>query len=160
GVATVDLAGGRGVHIGAGLGFLALSRALEREREGTHRVAMGRVRAFQAGCKKRWITSMTPLGVGKHVVAPKAQDPVALLLEPRGASGIVLRLDRMLAAVDLDDQQSILGKKIGDVGADGHLATEFHTVELTVAKGLPELVLRVRRLPAEFVGALLGENVP
>jgi hypothetical protein len=71
-----------------------------------------------------------------HIVVPEAQDGVAERCQPSVALEIVLALG-MLAAVDFDHQLEARAAEVGEVVADGMLAPEVDTLELSAAQVLP-----------------------
>jgi hypothetical protein len=53
-------------------------------------------------------------------------------------------LRRVLPTVDLYDETMSSRQKIHDIRADGDLASEFHTVDLTIAQPMPEPPFGIR----------------
>ena len=53
-------------------------------------------------------------------------------------------IDRVLAAIDLDDKAVFQAIEIDDIGADRLLAAEFHASQLTIPQVTPEQFLGFR----------------
>ena len=78
------------------------------------------------------------LDVFHHLVIPKPQYFIALLLKPIGASCIVSLLTRVLASIYLDDQAPFEASKIDNIPADRVLPTEPVPIHLAIAKVRPQ----------------------
>src|SRR5215813_12059203 len=64
------------------------------------------------------------IGIGQDLVIPEAEGAVALGFEPLGARLVSFRIERVLTAVDFDDQLRGGAKEIDNVGTDRRLAPE------------------------------------
>jgi hypothetical protein len=90
----------------------------------------------------------------QHLVVPKSQHRIAILLQPRGASFIFLLPEGMLAAVYFHDQHSVQTDEVGDEGPDGTLAAEFATFDLPLFQSMPQGTLGIRHAVAQMPGLL------
>ena len=75
----------------------------------------------------------------QHIVLPEAQDQKAFTFEPCGSfliSGSIAGVC-VLATIELDDEFWVEARKIDDVLAQRHLASQAMTIELTVSKSPP-----------------------
>ena len=68
--------------------------------------------------------------VPKHLVVPETHDFVAPSFEPRCALFVFFDRERVLPAVDLNDQVLCQAREIDDVRTDRHLSSEAITEEL------------------------------
>jgi hypothetical protein len=82
-------------------------------------------------------------GIRKHFVAPESDDLIALLLEPGGPSLIVVPLNCVLAAIDLDDKATIGCEEIHHVGAERNLPAKLNAIDLAIAEPMPEPALGI-----------------
>ena len=55
-------------------------------------------------------------GVGKHLIAPKSDDAIALGFEPGCPPLIVVHVKGMLAAIDFDNETTIGSHEVDEVG--------------------------------------------
>ncbi len=98
------------------------------------------------------------IGIAENVVVPEAQNLEALAFEPGRARGVRVPPARVLAAVDLDDEEALETGEIDDVTPDGRLAAEPAIVEPSVAQARPQPALGVGRGLAEGAGARRGRG--
>src|SRR5689334_10640194 len=68
-----------------------------------------------------------PVGVGKHVIVPEADDTITACLEPEHAR---LPVIGMLSAIDLDDELRLGAKEIDDIGSERMLVAKAESFEL------------------------------
>jgi hypothetical protein len=84
----------------------------------------------------------------QYIVVPEAHDRKSLAVKP-----IIARKVRcspgMLAAIDLDHDTLLEGKKIGDIPAKRNLAAKLCCGEATIAEYVPELPLCIGHLAAK-----------
>ena len=90
--------------------------------------------------------------VRQHIIIPETEDLESLGFQERGAFGVA-RL-AMLATIDLDDQHRIEASEVRDIGQQAVLETELEPVDLAVADGLPEFLLRIRSVTTELRGVV------
>jgi hypothetical protein len=94
------------------------------------------------------------LGVGERVVVPEAEHAIAEGLQQGSATGVVLHVRRMLAAVQLDDQLPLATAEVHDIWADGHLTRELGTEQAPIAKTRPEAAFHVGLTTTEPAGVV------
>jgi hypothetical protein len=78
-----------------------------------------------------------PGPVAKHVVIPKSQNPESLALEPSAPLGIAVSLQRVLTAIDFNDQLRFKTHKVDDVGTDRLLPAKAMVHDLPTAQQCP-----------------------
>ena len=71
---------------------------------------------------------------------------------------VVLDVETMLIAVDLDDDHCFETGEVGEVGADRNLAPELAREDLTVSKLIPEPALGLGHLTPEFAGTTISDG--
>ena len=86
---------------------------------------------------------MDTIEIFQDLVVPKPQNAITLVLHERSSRGFAARRAVVLAAVDFHYQPGLVAHKIGNVGADWHLATEFVPLHLMRAQYLPHAALRL-----------------
>jgi hypothetical protein len=64
--------------------------------------------------------------IAKHVIIPESQHAISMLGEPPVAHRVAL-VDRVLAAVDFNDEPLLATNEIDDVGSDRFLTDELVT---------------------------------
>jgi hypothetical protein len=85
----------------------------------------------------------------EHVIICEANDPIAMLrIQPLRAFGIVLLLQGVNVAVDLNDQLRCCAEEVDDEIADRMLFPEVSARHLMATETLPELDLSRRHLAA------------
>jgi hypothetical protein len=99
----------------------------------------------------------------QHVVIPETKHVETLTLQVRGSGRVAL--NRMLAAINFDNQASLGTQKVNDISIDLHLATESKTRELAITKDAPQIALGVGRILAKrscFAGQMMWscQNAP
>jgi len=78
----------------------------------------------------------------KHVIICEAHDAIAMLrIQPPGAFGIILLLEGMSVAVNLNDQLRCCAEEVDYEIVDRMLFPEVGASQLMVAQTLPELDL-------------------
>jgi hypothetical protein len=91
-----------------------------------------------------------PICILERVVVPDSDDAKTLGFEPSRALSIMRCYDRMLAAIDLDDQLPFEADEIYDVSPNRSLPPELQSLELSKAKAGPETALCVCQLLPEL----------
>jgi hypothetical protein len=92
-------------------------------------------------------------GIRQNIVIPQAQNAVALG-EEKGIAPFVSRIDRVLPAIDLDNQTALAADKIDDVRTNRLLAHEFAVSQSSWAKMIPEFQFGVGRVAAKAARAI------
>jgi hypothetical protein len=72
-----------------------------------------------------------PIRVLERVIVPNSDDAESLSFEPGRAHAIMRRCDRVLAAIDFDDQLLLEADEIDDISTNRSLASEFQAIELS-----------------------------
>ncbi|MBB3343786.1 hypothetical protein FHW73_001652 [Luteimonas sp. RC10] len=91
------------------------------------------------------------LGTLEDVVIPEAQDPEALLIQPRVANCVFRRIG-VLAAVRLDDQACTEMHEVHDVRTDRLLTAELLSIESVGAEMTPKHVLGFGHVSTQLSG--------
>ena len=103
-----------------------------------------------------------PVGLLERLQIVETQHQQALLCQvcvPVLVPGLVGGLE-MLAAVEFDHEARGGAVEIDDVGADRFLAIELEAMELLATQAMPELLLGIGLVAAEFAGeGFLGGSV-
>jgi hypothetical protein len=86
------------------------------------------------------------VGVLQHLVIPEAQDAVAARSEIRCLDFVVLRLIRMLAAIDLNDDSTFDRTEVGEVRTNRKLTAELNVAQSPASKMTPENLFSWRLL--------------
>ena len=77
------------------------------------------------------------LGLGQHLVIPEPKHAVPLALQPPRPLLIILLLLEVLAAIDLNDEASLMADEVNDVSPQHHLSAELNTMHLATTKSGP-----------------------
>src|SRR5215469_959408 len=93
------------------------------------------------------------LRIVQNLVVPEPQDAVALAFQELSAAHLLLRLEIMLAAIDLDDQSCPVADVVGYKPPDWHLTAKPVPFGLPQSQHLPEPYLGFGHLAAESTGA-------
>jgi hypothetical protein len=88
----------------------------------------------------------------QHLVVPEPQHAITFGLEEQSPLGFERQRAVMLAAVDFNDQSSLVACKIRDVGAERHLTAELISTDLAQAQHSPDPAFRVRHVPPQRAG--------
>jgi hypothetical protein len=94
------------------------------------------------------------VGLLKHIVVPKPEDPITDRLEFSGALQVGFPGQSMVTTVDLNDQPSGLTGEIDDVIPNGHLAAKAQAVELMSANPHPQALFGVGHACAQHASLL------
>ena len=94
-----------------------------------------------------------PVSVLHHIVIPKPQNNETLIAEPNITLSIIFCVLRVLSAVELNDHSFPQTRKIDNVASQWLLPTEFATVNLPVAKFLPQQLLGIGRVFSQLARA-------
>ena len=76
--------------------------------------------------------------ITKHVVIPKARDAKPFLLKPCSTIRIILAIERVLSAVEFDNESMFETNKVDDKSPQRNLAAKFKLTEAPTAKTLPD----------------------
>ncbi len=79
----------------------------------------------------------------KYLIVPKPEHAKPLLPKPRCTSFVVIKLDSVLTAVQLDDQSMRKRNEINDIVADGSLSSEFDSIHLANTQMPPQSILSI-----------------
>ena len=96
------------------------------------------------------------IDVPKRLIIPKPQNPIPPRLQPLGSLGVVIRLRRMLTAVQFHYQ--VFGKayEIHDIPSDSRLTPEFVSKQSLVSEMPPQRPFGVGGVSSESLGARGG----
>jgi hypothetical protein len=86
--------------------------------------------------------------VVQHFIVPEAEDLVAFAIQEASALGVVFTSDRVLTAVDLDDQPGPVRGEIRVVGAERHLEAKLRLAKM-LAQRIPETPFRLGHRPPQ-----------
>lgn len=92
----------------------------------------------------------TALIIAQHLIVPEAQDTIAFRFQNLRPGCVAFR--GVLAAIDFDDDPVMMACEIGNVVADGNLATETGVGE-ELAQKSPHALFCGRWRTAQFTGA-------
>jgi hypothetical protein len=93
------------------------------------------------------------IAIRQNVIVPKADNPPAMALEPRGAL-LVIVIVEMLAAISLHDETMHNTSEVRDEWPDRALTTEFVALEPISPQHRPEPALGIGHGVAKFAGLL------
>ncbi|HWB48191.1 MAG TPA: hypothetical protein VG651_03700 [Stellaceae bacterium] len=91
---------------------------------------------------------MDAFEVCEHLVVPKSQNPITLVLQEGGPFDFRRRQGIVLPAVDLHNQSGFMAHEIGDVTTEGYLAAKLAAAHLLGAERLPEPPFRLCHIPS------------
>ncbi len=91
--------------------------------------------------------------VFSQLVVPKSDDTISLFFQPTRALRIVFSLQRVLTAVQFQNQPLIKANEIHNVLSKRYLATEFELAETAVAQFRPKQSLSVGQFSAKRTSA-------
>ena len=86
------------------------------------------------------------LDILENLIVPKSQNSKAFATEPGSSFSVGVDPQRMLAAVDFDDEFCLETNEIGDKGSDRGLAAKMMTVDLPASQMGPKALFRVGHL--------------
>jgi hypothetical protein len=87
------------------------------------------------------------VGIGEDFVVPEAQNAISLGREQCSTPRIAVALDRMLTAVELDDQATLGTAEVDDERPDRMLTPDLDAHESPITQTRPQATLRVRLRP-------------
>ena len=88
-----------------------------------------------------------------HLVVPKADDGVAFAFEIVSSAGVLFGIERMLAAVEFDDEPGLGAGEISDEWSDGDLPLPFEAADLAIAQAGPKFGFDLGLISSERPGA-------
>ena len=100
------------------------------------------------------------LEILQDLVVPESDDPESLSLQPVRAPGIGRLLDRVLPAIQFDDESLLEAEEIHVIGSDGNLGSESMPVELLAPKPSPKVALRIGRNFPKLTSSLDAYRAP
>lgn len=80
-------------------------------------------------------------GLLQSLIIPKPQHPITLSIQKRRPPLVILKLFRMLPAVQFNNQTMLHTDKIDDISAYCLLASEFYSVQPFAAQVIPQFLL-------------------
>src|SRR5436853_304867 len=102
------------------------------------------------------------VGIPQYVFVPEAHHHETRPLQPSAPFGILCRVFRVLAAVNLDDELRVDADEIGYVAINRYLPAKFPAMKLPVAEMPPEAALSgslfAPQLSCELPAALHGPH--
>ncbi len=101
------------------------------------------------------------IDVFQNLVVPETQNPMSLLLQPAGADRVILDLESVLPAVDLNNEFLFRAKEIDHVWSNGLLPPEPSVIDLAQAYAAPQCHFGIGRVAAKFSGVFIchADNV-
>jgi hypothetical protein len=95
------------------------------------------------------------IGIGQDLVIPEAQDAIAQLSQGARALFVFVFvfLQRVLAAIDLNNKALLQAGEVDDIGADRDLLAKMMSVELATAQQRPDFRFRISHLLSKSTGA-------
>jgi hypothetical protein len=95
----------------------------------------------------------------KHLIVPEPEHPKSFRFNSGIPLLIVASALSMLPAIKLDHKPRFDTREIGDIAADGNLATETVAADLPPAEVIPKMPLGIRRLLSKFARPALCDSI-
>ena len=108
------------------------------------------------------MTSRTPSWVSQNVPVPETKDAIAASLNRSGPLGVARSdlIERMLTAVDFDDEVFVRSDKVHDERPQRTLTAEFGSEKLSRAQTAPRSPFRFGQGEPQLAGAKHKEGMP
>jgi len=94
------------------------------------------------------------MDIGENIIIPKSQYAEALFLEPGIAPVVLVSVECMLPAVELDNDPFLKADEVHDIKTDRLLAFEFQAVHSFCAEVSPQEAFSVGGSSSQIPGAL------